>query len=1694
MFKKLVSLYSGNYTIDHMKNKTFFTLLVFLLILLCNYNAFAQFEFIENKGQWHENVLYKMEMRNGAMFLENSCITYNFINPDDHNYSHAHHGSEEQTHAHTIKNQGHAYKMHFLRANKTPDIIANDKTRDYNNYYIGNDPSKWASYVGKYFDVTYINLYDGIDLDFYSTDKGMKYDIIINPGADYRDVIFEYEGVDNIALEDGNLIVNTSVSSVKELKPFAYQVFNGDTVEIECSYILKRNKVAFEINEDYDKTKQLIIDPSLIFSTYTGSTGDNWGFTATWDYDDNVYSGGIVFAIGYPTTTGAFQISFAGGTPPIAGSTYYQDGCDVGIIKYTEDGSTRLYATYLGGANGQEMPHSLVVSEDNDLIIMGTTGSPDFPVSFNAFQTVFGGGDSIVYDNVIGFDDGVDIFVTKLSEDGTSLLGSTYVGGSGNDGLNYQMHFSEPDPVTNINYVSMHGNDSIYFNYGDGARGEVIVDNKDMVYVGTNTFSNDFPLGINIGFQTISGGGQDGIVFKLNPDLSQMIWSSYMGGDEDDAIFSLSLTENEDVIVAGGAVSANFPTTSGVYNETHNGGSTDAFVSKIHMNGNILLASTFFGSDVYDNAFFVRTDKLNNIFVCGQTKASGTTLIHNAGYSVPNSGQFIAKFNNDLSTLEWSTVFGSGNGRPNISITAFAVDVCNRVYLSGWGREWAYSYYNAQGDYYNWDSDYGTKNMPLTADALQTETDGQDFYVLVLSEDASTLEYASYFGEVHYTSCGYSGHDHVDGGTSRFDKKGHIIQSVCASCGGCQEFPTEPNPGVWSTTNNATNCNNAVFKIRIIENLAQANFDPIPVGCAPYEVQFNNNSQGETFIWDFGDGSPTSSEFNPDHVYTEGGEYTVSLIVGDPASCNFYDTITRVINVVEPGETSLDPIEICPGGSTLIGPAGDYPEGTTFQWVQGTDLNSYNIQNPVASPDETTDYLLVATGICIDSVWQTVQLYEPDIDIIVCSDTLICQGDEAYLYAGTTGDVTSWQWSSNPSFSNTLSTTTDVTVSPSSNSTYYVRAQEDVCNTFVTEQVTVSIHQFNYDVSPTTIICPGNTTNITITNQNPSDDLSYSWEPTAQILSGETTNSPLVGPSTETTYYVTITNQMGCTTTDQTTVSIDEIIFNTPVVSHNLCYGDCFGSASVSANGIPPYSYSWSNGGDTDEISELCADTYTVTVEDNLGCTTETTVNVIEPPDLIADFINVSVPECDGVGYGSATVEAQGGTYPYYYDWEFGGTMQTNNNCLVGDNVVTVTDVNGCEEIISIYMPPPGTLISEIIDYDLIRCYGECTGSITVSAELGTPPYSYTWSNGGNSENIESLCAGPYTVTILDSDNCVSHQFMNIYEPDTLIANAVINNEILCYGELGDIGLQTSGGTQPYTYIWSDGSDENQLLEIEAGTYLVTVVDANECVDYSYVELVQPPELLMDTSIQNMLCNNVCNGRISVNVEGGTPPYYYDWSSGSQQNFTDELCEGDYEIVLKDANDCELTENFTIINEGYVPDLDATASSYEVFAGEEVALLAQSSLTGSYRWNNGDYLNDNEIPNPVAILEDSTLFEVVFRDANNCKALDTVYIRVKEVVCGDPYLYVPNAFTPNSDGSNDRFKPYYPLSLVTDVYFAVFDRWGNIIYETTDLDSPGWDGTYMGEKLATDVYVFWLKARCLNGEEYNHKGNVTLLR
>ena len=891
--------------------------------------------FVENLGQWDNVVRYEAQLHDAALFLHDDGITVALRTPLPHP---APAGGPRRM---------HAYRMTF---HGTLGVKPEGEARQegYSNYYIGNNPARWRSHVGSYGVVRYRDLWPSVDMEIYSATEALKYNFIVQPGGDPAAIALLYEGTDGVDIgSTGALRIRTSVRDIIELKPYVYQKYGaGDIVEVKSRWRVQRDKegwlATIEVG-DYNHSRPLVIDPVLIFSTYTGSTADNWGTTAAYDSHKQTYTAGLVFNMGYPTSLGAMDTTFNG-------------NADVGIFKFDTAGSQRIFATYLGGSQA-DMPHSLFVNAFDELLVFGTTGSSNFPTTAGAYQSYHAGGTTLSYEDyndyyhTIYFPNGSDIFVSRLSADGSRLEASTYVGGSGNDGLNYRQRY-------NSSYsIIMGGNDSLFYNYGDGARGEIITDNLNNVYVGSTTESMDFPTTTGA-VRTNWAAGQDGVVFKLDHNLRNMLWSTYLGGTGDDAVYSIDLDSSYNLLVCGGTTSHNFPTTSGAYQTAYGGGSADGFVSKISSDGSRLMSSTYLGSSNYDQLYFVRTGRHDEVFLFGQTKATGATMIYNAGYSVYNSGMLLVRMLPDLSARRWSTVFGT-SGRVNLSPTAFAADICNRVYAAGWGRDFV-GYNSVQ-----WYT-AGTHAMETTANAYQDSTDGQDFYIISLDANASHLDYATFFGELHRSTGG--GGDHVDGGTSRFDRLATLYQSVCGSCGGTNGFPT--TAGAWSDSNRSNNCNNAVFRFEVTDSYPVAEFIPPEVGCAPYTIQFQNTGRGTSFHWDFGDGT-SSTQRNPSHIYTQGGVYTITLIAMMPGGCSEADTQRHTVQVLSQQGSLQTPRISCGGTQIQIGPQPQL--GATYTWIAG-NVTDPSVANPWVTEQGT--YIVRISGVgCTQTDTFVVQTY-----------------------------------------------------------------------------------------------------------------------------------------------------------------------------------------------------------------------------------------------------------------------------------------------------------------------------------------------------------------------------------------------------------------------------------------------------------------------------------------------------------------------------------------------------------------------------------------------------------------------------------------------------------------------------------------------------------------------------------------------
>lgn len=803
--------------------------------------------FVPNQGQWQGPFQFRADLPDGALFVTGNGLTWSFLDPSDLEAIEEIKQSGISGPPGGFQVAGHAFRTVFMGANPLNPQPAVAPETHYRNYFLGNDPAQWKGRVPEYAALRTTELYPGIDLLLYAHQGALKYDFELRPGARPERIVMSYEGLNSVSIQDGHLILRHGAGVLKEALPLAYQDIKGERRPVACQFVQRNGGIGFEFPERYDTRYPLVIDPVLVFATFSGSSSDNWGYSATYDATGHLYGGGIAFGVGYPTTVGAFQTSFGGGSGGL--------GCDIALTKYSPDGSSQIWSTYLGGSSN-EFPQSLIVNDANELFVYGSTASSNFPITAGCYDPSFNGG-SLVSVTSVEFTGGSDIYVARLSADGSALLGSTFVGGSGNDGLNVAA--------------------DLHYNYGDHARGEIILDLDGGPIVASSTYSSNFPVTPGA-VQGSLGGNQDGVLFHLNASLGSLLWSTYIGGSLADGAYSVKIHEPSDnLMVSGGTKSTNFPTTPGVLHTTYQGGTTDGWVMRLNGDATTIVASTYLGTSAYDQAYFVERDLDGEVYVMGQTR--GAYPVSAGVYGVPGSSQFIHKLNPGLTATVYSTVFGTGSSTVNISPTALLVDICEHVYVSGWGGLVNTGFNPAVGS---------MVGLPLSADAFQTTTDGSDFYFFVLAKNGLSLLYASYFGGG--TTSGIVSREHVDGGTSRFDEQGVIYQAVCAGCGGLDAFPT--TPGAWSETNESSNCNLGTLKFRFdlsgVEALSDA--EPDLTGCAPFTVNFDNTSVGAVdYLWIFGDGD-SSTDFEPSHVFVDVGIYTVLLIASDTNSCNLADT------------------------------------------------------------------------------------------------------------------------------------------------------------------------------------------------------------------------------------------------------------------------------------------------------------------------------------------------------------------------------------------------------------------------------------------------------------------------------------------------------------------------------------------------------------------------------------------------------------------------------------------------------------------------------------------------------------------------------------------------------------------------------------------------------------------------------------
>jgi len=594
------------------------------------------------------------------------------------------------------------------------------------------------------------------------------------------------------------------------------------------------------------------------------------------------------------------------------------------------------------------------------------------------------------------------------------------------------------------------------------------------------------------------------------------------------------------------------------------------------------------------------------------------------------------------------------------------------------------------------------------------------------------------------------------------------------------------------------------------------------------------------------------------------------------------------------------------------------------------------------------------------------------------------------------------------------------------------------------------------------------------------------------------------------TYEVSITDARGCKAQGKVLINEPETALSVEVQQTDSgCFGQRQNQATALAAGGTGslYDYDWSDGQTTAVAIGLDSLIYRVTVTDNNGCTGSSLVQVRDLQPIDFNIIK-NEPSCIGYtdgGMGVNIITGGAGTQisDYRINWSTGASGNFIENLAAGQTYrVTVTDSKGCFATKERFLDNPQAL-NIGFDIDPVRCFGEASGAATLRGLIGNPAqYNISWDAAARNQTgvrASQLAAGTYGVTIIEPGGCRNTASVTLTQPQLLSATeAITNNQ--CFGDFtGTAGVVVSGGVPEYSYLWSTGARSPRIENLAAGTYPVTVTDKNGCSLQLPITIRQPSPVEPRITVTEPSCFDSRNGRISVSLSGGTGPFLF---STDNRNFSPNavvagLAGGNYTLYIKDFNNCTFQQPFSVTAPPEFT-VEARISEPRIYQGDSVFLqVLPQNASGEifYTWSSADpsILSCSVCPDPIARPVISTTFRIDAIDAKGCEAMDRISVNVAR----PREIAVPTGFTPNGDGVNDILRVHGRQGARVKV-FRIFDRWGELLYETGDFEvnDPvmGWDGSFRGEALNSGVYLWYLVATYPDGSEESFHGQTTLIR
>lgn len=574
------------------------------------------------------------------------------------------------------------------------------------------------------------------------------------------------------------------------------------------------------------------------------------------------------------------------------------------------------------------------------------------------------------------------------------------------------------------------------------------------------------------------------------------------------------------------------------------------------------------------------------------------------------------------------------------------------------------------------------------------------------------------------------------------------------------------------------------------------------------------------------------------------------------------------------------------------------------------------------------------------------------------------------------------------------------------------------------------------------------------------------------------------------TYEVIIKDAKNCENTHNIILENPELFEISGLATDNICYGESLGQIEVTpAGGTPPYSYIWANpefilNQYSSTIHNLQNNQYYLTVSDNNNCVVYEEFWISSPDPILTEITgtNVSSP---GNNDGQIFLSVEGGVAPYSFAWSNGVITQNNPNVPAGTYYVTITDSNSCTKHATYVVSEPSDELLFTYQIVNVTCNGGNDGEIHTSPQGGVPPYTFVWSTGSNLPDISELQAGTYVLTLTDANMVEFVDTMIVSQPDPFVFT-YMESEPSCYGYSdGSIYLTVSGGVSPYSYFWYDNNSlligsNMELTNIKAGIYNVEAIDNMGCSGNYSVAIGQPTPLELTITTNPVQCYGDPVGSITAGVSGGTPPYYYQWSTEATEPVIHNLGQGNYSLTVTDNNGCTTSGN-AVITQPEKLKLELFPNNISCSDQSDGYIMSQvSGGSGGYQylWSNGQSGSD------IYDLPEGT-YHLTVTDIFNCSVEKYAEIFADEVAC----LNIPNTFTPNGTGINDEWV-IRNIDLYPDCLMQIFNSWGQIVFESKGY-TKNWDGTFNGNPLPAGTYYYILSFS--NGLE-TLTGTVTIIK